>query len=71
MYRLMLAGLLLVAGCQNILGPFQPRDPKRVDNPNLSISEQESLGRNRYAFPQSSPNIAPPMLIDRPDPQGY
>jgi hypothetical protein len=61
-------GLLLLAGCQNVIGPFQHRDPRRVDDPLLTISEQERLGRDRYALPERSVTVAPPTLIDRPDP---
>ena len=32
----------------------------RVDDPRLSISEQEMLGRDRYALPEESPRVAPP-----------
>lgn len=60
MRRLMLLGvLLLLCGCQNIAGPFRARSPQRVDDPNLTIQEQESRGRARYALPDKSPQVGP------------
>lgn len=53
--------LLLIAGCQGMSGPFaHKRDPVRVDNPSLTIPEQERLGRERLAIPElTSKNVAP------------
>jgi hypothetical protein len=53
--------LLLVAGCQGVSGPFAHKhDPVRVDNPHLTIPEQERLGRDRLAIPElTSKNVAP------------
>jgi hypothetical protein len=56
----MTVALLCLAGCQNVIGPFAPRTPERVDDPHYSIAEQESRGRNRYALPDDSPRVAPP-----------
>jgi hypothetical protein len=70
MHRIIVLGILCVAGCQNILGPFAPRDPQRVDDPGLPIEEQERRGRDRYALPEGSATVAPPTLIDRPGPHG-
>jgi hypothetical protein len=60
MRRILILGILCLAGCQNVSGPFAPRSPMRVDDPRLSISEQEMLGRDRYALPEESPRVAPP-----------
>ena len=60
MRRIIMIGILCLAGCQSVTGPFAPRSPERVDNPRLPISEQESLARDRYAFPEQSPLVAPP-----------
>jgi hypothetical protein len=55
---IILAGALCLTGCGNIVGPFQrPRD--RVDDPQLTIAEQEQRGRDRYAYPDWSGWIAP------------
>jgi len=60
MRRILLLGLLFgLAGCQNITGPFMPRPRERVDDPYLSISEQQSRGRDRYAIPDNSPQVGP------------
>jgi hypothetical protein len=59
MRRLVLIGLLLLVGCQNVSGPFAYRRPERVDDPSLPLQEQERRGRDRLALPENSPNIAP------------
>src|SRR4051812_15908721 len=41
MHRIILLGVLVAAGCQNVVGPFQQRDPQRVDDPLLPIYEQQ------------------------------
>ena len=66
MRRLLLLGVLCVAGCQNVLGPFAHRDPQRVDDPLLTIGEQERRGRDRLALPEESTRIAPSTDLDRP-----
>jgi len=58
MRRILIVCILLLSGCQNISGPFQPRSPVRVDDPGLNIDEQERLSRDRLALPDES--IAPP-----------
>ena len=70
MKRLLLVGVLVLAGCQNILGPFRPREPQRVDDPLLPISEQQRRGRDRYALPEESPKVAPP-IFSRPGESGF
>ena len=60
MRRIMIVCLLGLAGCQGYSGPFAPRSLERVDDPRLSISEQESRGRDRWAMPDDSPRVAPP-----------
>lgn len=66
MCRIYLLGALLLLGCQNTNGPFAPRKPERVDDPLLSIPEQQRRGRDRLAIPEESPNVAPPTHIDLP-----
>jgi hypothetical protein len=65
---------LLLAGCQNVVGPFEHRDPIRVDDPLLPIPEQERRGRSELPLPDESPNklenLAPRTYIDRPGPHG-
>src|SRR5262249_52367020 len=69
MRRLILVGILLFCGCQNIAGPFQHREPARVDDPLLSISEQKRLGRHRLETPED-PAVPPPPYVDRRAPTG-
>ncbi|MGE3806085.1 MAG: hypothetical protein AB7K24_15550 [Gemmataceae bacterium] len=65
-----LVGILLLAGCQNTVGPFQRRAPERVDDPLLTIREQEERGRARLALPEDRTGMAPYTYTDRPDPLG-
>lgn len=55
MRRLLMTSLVLLAGCQNLAGPFQARPAVRVDDPRLSIEDQEKLGRDRLALPDPAP----------------
>ncbi len=60
MRRILLLGALIVmTGCQNVVGPFRPKSPLRVDDPSIPISEQQSRGRARYALPDESPSVGP------------
>jgi hypothetical protein len=60
MSRLCLLSILLLAGCQSIIGPRERRDnPQQVDDPRLSIQEQERRGRDRLALPESSGDLVP------------
>jgi hypothetical protein len=72
MRRLMLLGALVLAGCSgNLVGPFSARPPQRVDDPLISIPEQEKRGRDRLAYPDESPiktqNLAPPTYLSPPN----
>jgi hypothetical protein len=66
MRRVFLIGLLLLAGCQNVKGPFAPREPQKVDDPLLSIGEQQRRGRDRYALPDESSASGPRTGLQRP-----
>ncbi len=60
MRRLCLVGALaLLAGCQNVSGPFRPKPPVRVDDPNVSIKEQQRRGRSRLALPDEQIEVGP------------
>jgi hypothetical protein len=59
-------GILLLAGCQNTVGPFAARQAQRVDDPLLSISEQQRRGRDRLALPEDDPRVSPPAFATRP-----
>ena len=67
MRNILIAGiLLLLAGCQNVVGPFQAQEPMRVDDPGYTIAEQQRWGRARLALPEESSWIAPPIGMPRP-----
>jgi hypothetical protein len=64
MRRLLVLGILLFAGCQNVAGPFQHRPPERVDDPLFSISEQQQRGRDRLALPDESRSVGPSSGVE-------
>ena len=68
MRRLFLIGALCLAGCHNLVGPFQHRQPERVDDPNLPISEQERRARDRLALPDESVSVGPHSGVALPGP---
>ena len=55
---------LLVAGCGSINGPFAARKPLRVDDPHVTIYEQQQRGRDRLALPEESKLVAPQSYGD-------
>ena len=57
--------VLLAGGCENLRGPLQPRPQGRIDNPNLTIAEQQTLGRDRSSMPDNSA-VLPPEVGARP-----
>ena len=67
-WRLAFFALLCVAGCQSIIGPFQRRTPERVDDPSLTIPQQEVRGRSRLPLWNDRTDLAPKTYADRPDP---
>ena len=68
MRRFLLPVALFVASCHNVLGPFEHRKPERVDDPHLSIGEQEREGRSRLPLPVESRNIGPNSGVEIPGP---
>ncbi len=66
MRSLFLLVLALLTGCQSVRGPFAPKVPARVDDPRLSIGEQQKLGRDRLALPDNSAAVAPTEAGARP-----
>ncbi len=72
MQRLIGLGLLLlVVGCQGVDGPFAHKcKPERVDNPCLTIPEQQRLGRDRLAIPEMDSNLVPRTYTEFPGPHG-
>jgi len=67
MRGLLLAGLLVLTGCQGVVGPLQRQcitDP--IDNPCLTPDEQQMRVRDRLALPEASPAIGPRTYADNP-----
>lgn len=68
--------VLLCAGCGNIVGPFERAQVKSarqlhdggiaVDDPRLTIAEQEALGRQYLALPDESRAAGPLSGTARP-----
>lgn len=69
MHRLFLIGILLLTGCKSTTGPFQPRSPARVDDPLLTIGEQQKRGRDRLALPDET-GLAPKTGVATPGVHG-
>jgi hypothetical protein len=69
MRQVLFAGMMLLAGCQNVVGPFQAR-PQRVDDPTLTIEQQQQRGRQQLALPNDQDSLAPKTYSDRPGPLG-
>jgi hypothetical protein len=59
--------VLLLVGCEGVVGPRVHRDnPVRIDDPRLTIDEQQRRERDRIALPDSSPNVGPPTYLQSP-----
>jgi hypothetical protein len=65
MRRILLIILFLTTGCENLRGPLAPRSPMRVDDPSLTIPEQQARGRDRMGLPDNS-SVLPPEAGARP-----
>jgi hypothetical protein len=66
MRRTVLLVAMLMAGCHNVISPFEHRTPARVDDPSLSIGEQEREGRARLALPEESRAVGPNSGVEIP-----
>ncbi len=63
--------LAALVGCQGIQGPWQRRcRPELIDDPRLSIAEQEKRGRDRLSFPEPSMDVAPRTYAEFPEYRG-
>ena len=69
--HMLLIGMVSLAGCQNVNGPFKPRPPVRVDDPVLSLKEQEKLGRARLSLPEQSVKVLPQTGGGLPEAPGF
>ena len=68
--RLLLLGVLALAGCGRFSGPLESRQQGRADAPGYNIEEQKVRGRERLAIPEDDFRIGPKGFIDRPSPTG-
>jgi hypothetical protein len=68
MRRLLLVSLLLLAGCESLIGPRKrAMAPEKVDPPYLPIKEQEYRARDRLAYPaEASPDVGPRNWMEVP-----
>ena len=68
MRRVVLPVALLLVGCGNVTGPFAYRQPERVDDPRLTILQQEERGRARLSYQEIEPNVLPRTYAELPGP---
>jgi hypothetical protein len=67
MRGILLAGLLVLGGCAGLQGPRAHLcKPQIVDDPRISIPEQQSRGRDRLALPEPSNDVAPRTYSENP-----
>jgi hypothetical protein len=65
------AGLVVLGGCAGLEGPRAHRcKPEVVDDPRLTIPEQELRARDRLALPEPSNNVAPRTYAEFPEYRG-
>lgn len=68
---LLVTGVLL-AGCTGVNGPFARKaQPERIDDPRLTISEQERRGRDQLALPYQNPQLGPRTWMEPPGAGAY
>jgi hypothetical protein len=71
MLRLLFVGLLVLAGCQGVVGPVQRTAiTERIDDPRLSIDEQKQRERDRLALPDASFEAGPRIYSGNPNYRG-
>ena len=70
MRRVMLLGVLILAGCQNTMGPLGNRFRERPDQPQYDIEEQKRRGRDRFSVPDDSPQVGPRTGVSLYGPTG-
>ena len=67
MRRCFLIYILLLAGCAGVEGPRTHLDnPVQVDDPHLTLEEQNRRERDRLALPDASTNVGPPTSFTPP-----
>jgi hypothetical protein len=67
MRRFLLVALLLVSGCEGLMGPRRrAMYPEKVDAPCMPIPQQEYKARERLAFPDPSWSRGPRTWAEVP-----
>ncbi|MER3416335.1 MAG: hypothetical protein C4297_09020 [Gemmataceae bacterium] len=61
----MLVALLLLAGCQSIVKPFEPRSKERADDPLFTATEQQRRARYLHPFPDAE--LGPRSRVEPPE----
>lgn len=65
MRRTLYLVVLLMVGCEGVIGPREHRaDPRPIDNPYLPLDLQKRLVEDRLALPETSPTVAPRAYSD-------
>jgi hypothetical protein len=64
--RRFLIGLVFLAGCQGVVGPFQ-RTCIDLDDCGVPIDEQKQQERARLALPDVSPAVGPKTYSGNPN----
>ena len=72
MHRLLLAGLLVLTGCQGLVGPIKRSETVNlpIDDPRFSIEEQRQRERANLALPDASSQVGPPTYAGNPTLRG-
>lgn len=70
MRRWLILVVLTASGCCGVVGPLEPRLTTRVDDPCVTIGEQERRSRDRLALPEWNPAIVPGGISVLPGPSG-
>jgi len=62
-----MVGILLLTGCESLIGPRKRSPfPEKVDDPNLTIKQQERRARDQLAYPDGSTAVAPRTFAEVP-----
>jgi hypothetical protein len=67
MARILLIGLLALTGCQGVVGPVRRTfQTDTIDDPRLTIPEQEQRARDRLGLPEGGRDVGPPTDASLP-----
>ncbi len=69
MRRILLVGVLCLAGCQSVVGPFETRR-ERADDPLLTSAEQQRKARYLHAYADED-LAARSNVVGRPEPSPH